>query len=144
MLSLMALFGIWDGLYDPIGFTLFRLLYGMSCCNKAHWTIQLVNFDSIRADKQRLLQLNELDEQRSETYENSSIHKKKKRWHDKHLKKKEFKEGDSILLYNSRLYIFSKKLKSQMVGLFTVHKVFPYGAIEVTHPENGTFKVNAH
>lgn len=48
--------------------TLFRLLHGKSCHlpvefnHKAHWAIQLVNFDYLRVGKQRLLQLNELDE----------------------------------------------------------------------------------
>jgi hypothetical protein len=36
-------------------------------------------------------------------YENTSIYKERiKRWYDKRLKKKEFTEGDKVLLYNSR------------------------------------------
>lgn len=124
----------------PIGFTPLRLLYGKSCHlpvkveHKAHWGIQLVNFNFFRAGKQQMLQLNELDEWRLEAYENSSIYKEKTNmWHDKHLVSRNFKEGDSVLLYNSRLRLFSGMLKSRWLGPFTVRKVFPYGEIKVTH-----------
>ena len=46
------------------------------------------------------------------------------------------------MLYNSRLRLFPGKLKSRWSGPFTITKVWPHGAIEVTHPEKGTFKVN--
>ena len=36
----------------------------------------------------------------------------------------------------------SKKLKSRWLGPFTMKKIFPYGAVEVTHLKKGTFKVN--
>ena len=49
-----------------------------------------------------------------------------------------------MLLYNSRLRLFPGKLKSRWSGPFTVTQVFPYGTVEVTHPEKGTFKVNGH
>jgi hypothetical protein len=42
-------------------------------------------------------------------YENESIYKERiKRWYDKRMKKKEFKEGDNVLLYNSRFKTFGK------------------------------------
>ena len=47
-----------------------------------------------------------------------------------------------MLLFNSRLKLFPRKLKSRWLGPFTVTKVFPHGGVEVTHPEKGTFKVN--
>ena len=38
------------------------------------------------------------------TYENAKLYKDRtKIWHDKHLIKKEFHEGELVLLYNSRL-----------------------------------------
>ena len=47
-----------------------------------------------------------------------------------------------MLLYNSRLRLFPRKLKSRWSGLFAVKQVFPYGAMEVEHPKKRTFKVN--
>ena len=31
-----------------------------------------------------------------------------------------------------------------MVGPFVVNRVFPYGTVELTHPQQGTFKVSGH
>jgi hypothetical protein len=52
---------------------------------------------------------------RLKAYENVSIYKQRiKRWYDKRLKKKEFKEEDMVLLYNSRFKTFKKgKLQSK-------------------------------
>lgn len=35
-------------------------------------------------------------------------------------------------------------MKSRWFRPFTITQVFPYGVKEVTHPEKGTFKANAH
>ena len=65
-----------------------------------------------------------------------------KEWHDKNIRKREFKVGQKVLLYNSRLRLFPGKLRSRWSGPFTVTNVYPWGTIEVTHPEKRTFKVN--
>ena len=46
-----------------------------------------------------------------------------------------------MLLFNSRLKLFLGKLKSQCSGPFRVKSVFPYGMVELEHPEKGIFKV---
>ena len=98
--------------------------------------------DSTLAGEKRLLQLSELDEFRNEAYENARIYKEKtKAWHDKHITIKEFTTGQQVLLFNSRLKLFSGKLKSRWSGPFTVTKVFSHGGAEVTHPKKGTFTV---
>ena len=63
-------------------------------------------------------------------------------WHDKHIVKKEFHEGDLILLYNSTLKLFPDKLKSS--GSFKIVKVHPYGAIDIANDKGQSFKVNGH
>nr|GEX12922.1 reverse transcriptase domain-containing protein [Tanacetum cinerariifolium] len=40
--------------------------------------------------------------------------------------------GDRVLLFNSRLKIFSGKLKSRWSGPFTISHVFPYGTVELS------------
>ena len=95
------------------------------------------------AGEKRLLQLSELDEIRNEAYENAGIYKAKtKAWNDKHIVRKHFTPGQQVLLFNSRLRLFPGKLKSRWSGQFIVTQVFPYGTIEITHPDKGTFKVN--
>ena len=90
-----------------------------------------------------MLQLVELDELCLDAYKISKLYKERtKRWHDKHIQRREFKEGEIVLLFNSRLKIFPGKLKSRWSGPFQVTMVFPYGSVEVWSEESGTFKVN--
>jgi hypothetical protein len=65
----------------------------------------------------RIIQISELEEMRLQVYENASIYKERmKRLYHKKLKKK-FKEGDKVLLYNSRFKTFGKgKLQSKWDG----------------------------
>ena len=135
----------------PIGLTLYQLIYGKSCHlpveleHRAFWATRALNFDLKKADIKRLLQLNILEELRMNAYENAKLYKDRtKLWHDKHIVKKEFHEGDLILLYNSRLKLFHGKLKSRWSGPFKVIKVHPYRAIDIANDKVESFKVNGH
>ena len=58
----------------------------------------MLNFYLKVADEKGTLQLCELDELRLEAYESSRIYKERtKKWHDKHILKKGFEEGDMVL-----------------------------------------------
>jgi hypothetical protein len=80
---------------------------------------------------------------RLKTYENASIYKEKiKRWYDKRLKK-EFKEGDKVLLYNSRFKSFGKgKLQSKWDRPYIVHSVLSNGAVTIMDVKGDQFMVN--
>ena len=105
--------------------------------------IKFLNFDIKAVGEGRLLQLNELDEFRFEAYENAKLYKEiTKRWHDKQLIKREFKIGQKVLLYNSRLKLFPGKRKSRWTYLFEVTQVFPSRAIEIKNQDRVPFKVN--
>ncbi|GJX23109.1 hypothetical protein Tco_0227554 [Tanacetum coccineum] len=96
--------------------------------HKAYWALKHTNFDIKTAGDHRKVQLNELNELRDHAYENSLIYKEKtKRIHDSKIKNRVFNVGDRVLLFNSRLKIFSGKLKTRWSGPFTVTQVFPYG-----------------
>ena len=85
------------------------------------WAIKKLNFDFKIAREERLLQLNELEELRNEACDNARIYKDKtKKWHDQRIQRKEFREGDQVLLFNSRLRLFLGKLKSKWSGPYTV------------------------
>ncbi|GJU57207.1 hypothetical protein Tco_1234973 [Tanacetum coccineum] len=89
--------------------------------------------------------MNELNELRDQAYENSLIYKEKtKRIHDSKIKNRVFNVGDRVLLFNSRLKIFSGKLKTRWTGPFTVTQVFPYGTVELSQIDGPNFKVNGH
>nr|GEV14237.1 hypothetical protein [Tanacetum cinerariifolium] len=69
---------------------------------------------------------------------------KTKRIHDSKIKDRIFNVGDRVLLFNSRLKIFSGKLKTRWTGPFTVTQVFPYGTVELSQTDGPNFKVNGH
>nr|GEX83244.1 reverse transcriptase domain-containing protein [Tanacetum cinerariifolium] len=99
-------------------------------------------FDLQTAGDHRKVQLNEL---RDQAYENSLIYKEKTmRLHDSKIKDCVSNIGNRVLLFNSRLKIFSGKLKSYWSGPFTISHVFPYGTVELSQPDGLNFKVNGH
>nr|GEU63165.1 DNA-directed DNA polymerase [Tanacetum cinerariifolium] len=74
----------------------------------------------------------------------SAMTKKTKRLHDSKIKDRVFNIGDRVLPFNSRLKIFSGKLKSHWSEPFTISHVFPYGTVELSQPDGPNFKVNGH
>ncbi|GJV12827.1 reverse transcriptase domain-containing protein [Tanacetum coccineum] len=135
----------------PIGCTPYKLVYGKPCHlpieleHRAYWALKHANFDLKTASDHRKLQLNELNELRDQAYENYLIYKERtKKLHDSKIKNRIFNVGDQVLLFNSRLKIFSGKLKTRWSGPFTITEVFPYGTTKLSHTDGSNFKVNCH
>ncbi|KAJ9543928.1 hypothetical protein OSB04_023635 [Centaurea solstitialis] len=127
------------------------MLYGKACHlpfefeYKALWALKKVHLDDIASGRERLISLHELEELRSLAYENSKIYKEqRKKWHDAHLKEvKLFKEGDKVLMYQTRFKFPPGKLKSRWIGPYVVLKAYPSGYVDLM-TERGSFKVNGH
>nr|GEU78769.1 reverse transcriptase domain-containing protein [Tanacetum cinerariifolium] len=134
-----------------IGCTPYKLVYRKACHfpieleHKAYWALKHANFDLKTACDHRKVQINELNELHDQAYENSLIYKEKtKRLHDSKIKNRVFNIDDRVLLFNSRLNIFSDRLKSRWSGPFTISQVYPYGTVELSQPDGPNFKVNGH
>ena len=87
--------------------------------------------------------MNELEELRNEAYDNARIYKEKtKMWHDQRILRREFKVGEQVLLYNSRLKLFTGKLKSRWSGPYIMVIGTPFGEVTLKDESGSEFKVN--
>ncbi|RVW95263.1 Retrovirus-related Pol polyprotein from transposon opus [Vitis vinifera] len=112
--------------------------------HRAYWAVKKMNFDSDQAGAKRKYDLNELEAYRNESYEClRNAREKHKFYHDKLILRREFKQGEKVLLYDSKLHIFPGKLRSRWNGPYVVKEVFPYGTVTIQNPRTGNeFKVN--
>ncbi|XP_012461426.1 uncharacterized protein LOC105781430 [Gossypium raimondii] len=130
----------------------YRVVFGKACHlpielkHRSFLAVKQCNLDYSLAGEERKLKLQELEELRLEAYDNSVIYKgKSKAFRDSKLIRKEFKVGEKVLLFNSKLKLFPGKLKSRWLGPFIITEVHHHGAIKIRSLEtNKIFKVNGH
>ncbi|XP_017438063.1 uncharacterized protein LOC108344106 [Vigna angularis] len=89
---------------------------------------------SSSAEKRRR-KIIELEEMWLHAYDSSKNYKEKVIfYHDRKLVKKVFNSGQRVLLFNSRLKLFLRNLKSKLYGSFMIKNVLPHGALELIDP----------
>nr|GEZ93081.1 reverse transcriptase domain-containing protein [Tanacetum cinerariifolium] len=107
------------------------------------WGIDFMGlFPSSKGNKYILVAIDYLSKWvEAKAYENSLIYKEwTMKLHDDKIKNRIFNVGDQVLLFNSRLKIFSGKLKSRWSGPFTISEIYPYGTAKLIHPDGCNFK----
>nr|GEU45301.1 reverse transcriptase domain-containing protein [Tanacetum cinerariifolium] len=116
-----ALWAFRTAFKTPIGCTPYKFVYEKACHlpieleNKASWALKHCNFDLKTAEKTKKI-------------------------HNFKIKNRVFNVGDRVLLFNSRLKIFSGKLKTRGTEPFIVAHAFPYGTIELSQADGPNFK----
>jgi hypothetical protein len=111
--------------------TPFKLVYGLKVVVPMEYLVprlRIVAFtdtDDTGAVQERLAQLNELEEDRFVAGFHQQVQKEReKAYHEMHIKKKAFKQGDLVLVYDSK---FMKH-----PGKFRMHWLRPYEVAHVT------------
>eukprot|EP00253_Pinus_taeda_P036248 PITA_36248 len=108
------------------GFTPYELVYRKNALlsiefeyNTLRVAAQL-DLDLSHTQRERLLQLNGLDEHRMQALLHSEVFQlQRKIWHDRHLNEKQFQPGDWALLYDSRYKYSKRKLRTKCLGPYT-------------------------
>nr|XP_009793977.1 PREDICTED: uncharacterized protein LOC104240790 [Nicotiana sylvestris] len=124
----------------------YKLVFGKACHipveleHKALWALRQLNLNMETSDNNKVIGLHELEEFRFQAFESARLYKDRmKLMHDKHILNQNFKPGELMLLYNSRLRLFPGKLNSRWSGPFKVVQMFPSEAVEIKS-EYGTNK----
>ncbi|XP_049364130.1 uncharacterized protein LOC125828856 [Solanum verrucosum] len=103
----------------------------------------LLNLDPELAGRKRVNQLHELEEFRLHAYENAKLYKEKtKGGMDKHIVPRTFTLGENVLLFNSRLRLFPRKLRYKWSSPFEVVRMTQHGPVELKGETGPTFLVN--
>jgi hypothetical protein len=65
---------------------------------------------------------------------------KEKNWHDRHIKKKKFKEGDLALLYDNKYLQHLGKFRMNWLGPYEIKSITYGGVVQLQYLEVKRFK----
>ncbi|XP_024515315.1 uncharacterized protein LOC112340704 [Selaginella moellendorffii] len=84
------------------------------------------------AIQQRLNELERLDEMRLLAFQaREALQKRRKKWHDDHIRERKFAIGDLVLLYDSKFWKWPGKLKIRWLGPYVVVNVNDNGSVQM-------------
>jgi hypothetical protein len=94
--------------------------------------VAFIDMDDTGAVQDRLAQLLELEEDKFIAGFHQEVQKEReKAYHDRHIKKKVFKKGDLVLLYENKFIKHPRKFKTHWLGPFDVSHVTEGGAAQL-------------
>ena len=138
---------------NSIGFTPYQLVYGKQVLLPIEFQIHTfklaanLGIDLSEAQKERIMQLNQLDQMRQASIEhNILIQQQRVHWLDKFVKKKQLKVGDWALLFDSKFKNFKAKFTTHWLGPYEVAWVYDNGSVKIQtiDGEASSFTVNGH
>jgi hypothetical protein len=114
------------------------LVYGLEVVVSMEYlvtTLRIVSFtgmDETSSIQERLAQLVELEEDIFIVGFYQQVQKgKQKAYHDKHIKKKAFKQGDLVLMYDSKFIKHPGKFRTHWLGPYEIAYVTEGGAAQM-------------
>jgi hypothetical protein len=138
---------------NTTGHTPYELVFGKQILLPIEFqihTFRLVaelGLDLSEAQKQRVMQLNELGEMRQDALQRTIlVQSQRNKWHDKYIKKKHFQPGDWALLFDSKYKTFKGKLTTRWLGPYEVETIFDNGSVRIKTIDDSqnSFVVNGH
>ena len=106
-----------------------------------------LGMDLNEAQKQRMMQVNELDEVRQDALQQTTMLQQQRiKLNHKFIRKKEFQVGDWDLLFDSKFKDFKGKFTTHWLGPYAIQEVFDNGyvGIKTIDEEEASFLVNGH
>ena len=123
--------GIHNYLEKSSGFTPYQLVYGKQVLLPIEFQIHTfklaadLGVELSEAQKERIMQLNQLEEMIQATVEQTIlVQQQRAQWHDKFIKKKQFKVGDWALLFDSKFKNFKAKFTTHWLGPHEIAEVY--------------------
>jgi hypothetical protein len=120
------------------GKTTFRLVYGQEAVVPLEFFVPnlhvatIANMTERGTVQERLSQLMPMEEDRILAGFHQEVQKARdKAWHDRHIKRKSFKEGDVVLVYDSKSLQHLGKLRMHWLGPYEVKTVTDGGAVQL-------------
>jgi hypothetical protein len=118
------------------GHTPFRLVYGQEVVVPLEFLVASVhvavitNMTERGTIHERLKQLMEIEEDMILEGFHQEVQKTRdKSWHDRHIKKKTFKEGSLVLLYDNKVFQHLGKFRMHWLGPYEVKTVIDGGSM---------------
>jgi hypothetical protein len=118
--------------------TPFKLVYGLEVVVPMEYLVPvlriaaLTGMDDNGVVQDRLAQLLELEEDRFIVGFHQQVQKEReKAYHDKHIKRKTFKQGDLVLLYDNKFMKHPGKFRTHWLGPFEVSYVTEGGVAQL-------------
>jgi hypothetical protein len=122
------------------GHTPFTLFYGHKAIVPLEFLVPSLCIAAITqmiergAIQERLNQLLSMEEDRILAGFNQQVQKSRdKSWHDRHIKKRTFKEGDLVFLYDNKSFQHLGKLRMHWLGPYEVKSITDRGVVQLRY-----------